>query len=222
MDAPRAFVRENPACLRLYAVSDDGWLSGRTLASCCVEAVRGGATFLQLRDKAAAGAELAARYRDIRSALAAALPDAKVPFVVNDDVQAALACDADGVHVGQSDAACAEARRVLGPDKIVGVSAQTLEQALAAEAAGADYLGVGALIATPTKPDAVFVPRDELARVCAAVSIPVVGIGGLNASTLGCLRGTGAAGAAVVSALFAADDIESAASALRKEVERVV
>lgn len=222
MDAPRAFVRDNPACLRLYAVSDNAWLSGRTLASCCIEAVRGGATFLQLRDKTATSDELAATYRAIRLALACALPDAKVPFVVNDDVQAALACDADGVHVGQSDAACAEARRVLGPDKIVGVSAQTLEQALAAEAAGADYLGVGALIATPTKPDAVFVPHDELVRICAAVSIPVVGIGGLGVSTLGCLEKTGAAGAAVVSALFAADDIEAAAFALRKEVDRVV
>lgn len=222
MDAPRAFVRDNPACLRLYAVSDNAWLSGRTLASCCIEAVRGGATFLQLRDKTATSDELAATYRAICLALACALPDTKVPFVVNDDVQAALACDADGVHVGQSDAACAEARRVLGPDKIVGVSAQTLEQALAAEAAGADYLGVGALIATPTKPDAVFVPHDELVRICAAVSIPVVGIGGLGVSTLGCLEKTGAAGAAVVSALFAADDIEAAAFALRKEVDRVV
>lgn len=222
MKAPRAYLRDNPACLRLYAVSDNAWLHGRTLASCCVEAVRGGATFLQLRDKSATNAELIALYRDIQAALQEALPDTKVPFVVNDDVQAAFACDADGVHVGQSDAACAEARRILGPDKIVGVSAQTVEQALAAEAAGADYLGVGALIATPTKPDAVCVSKDELARICAAVSIPVVGIGGLGVSTLGCLEKTGAAGAAVVSALFAADDIKAAASVLKREVERVV
>lgn len=222
MKAPRAYLRENPACLRLYAVSDRSWLQGRTLAACCVEAVRGGATFLQLRDKKASTAELVAAYRDIRAELAAAFPDVQVPFVVNDDVKAALSCDADGVHVGQDDAACAEARAVLGPDKIVGVSAQTVEAARAAEAAGADYLGVGALIATPTKPDAVLVARDEFARICAAVSIPVVGIGGLDVRTLACLEKTGACGAAVVSALFAADDIKAAAAALRREVDRVV
>lgn len=222
MDAPRAYLREHSECLRLYAVTDNAWLRGRTLEACCVDAVRGGTTFLQLRDKEASSEALEDAYRAIAEALADSCPDARVPFVINDDVQAALACDADGVHVGQSDTACAQARAVLGPDRIVGVSAQTVEQARAAEAAGADYLGVGALIATATKPDAVIVAREELARICAAVSIPVVGIGGLGPATLSCLQDTGVEGAAVVSAVFAADDIEAAASTLREGVERVV
>ena len=132
---------------------------------------------------------------------------ARVPFLIDDDVEAALRSGADGVHVGQSDTACAEARRILGPDAIIGVSAQTVDEALAAEAAGADYLGVGALIPTPTKPDAVDVTSEELARICSAVSIPVVGIGGLHADTIKVLSGSGVDGAAVVSAIFASDDI---------------
>ncbi len=212
MDAPRAYLREHPECLRLYAVTDDAWLRGRTLETCCVDAVRGGTTFLQLRDKEASSERLEDAYRSIAAALADSCPDARVPFVINDDVQAALACGADGVHVGQSDTACAQARAVLGPDRIVGVSAQTVEQARAAEAAGADYLGVGALIATATKPGAVIVAREELVRIC----------GGLGPATLSCLQDTGVEGAAVVSAVFAADDIEAAASVLREGVERVV
>lgn len=222
MEAPRAYAREHPECLRLYAVTDNAWLRGRTLEACCADAVRGGATFLQLRDKEASSEGLAEAYRAIAAALADSRPDARVPFVINDDVHAALACGADGVHVGQDDMACAQARAALGPDKIVGVSVQTVAQARAAEAAGADYLGVGALIATPTKPDAAAVSRDELARICAEVSIPVVGIGGLGIGTLSCLEETGVAGAAVVSAIFAADDIERATASLRKEVDRVV
>lgn len=222
MDAPRAYVREHPECLRLYAVTDNAWLRGRTLEACCADAVRGGATFLQLRDKEASSEGLADAYRAIAAVLADSRSDVQVPFVINDDVQAALACGADGVHVGQDDMACAQARAALGPDKVVGVSAQTVAQARAAEEAGADYLGVGALIATPTKPDAAAVSRDELARICAAVSIPVVGIGGLGIDTLSCLEKTGAAGAAVVSAVFAADNIECATASLRKEVDRVL
>lgn len=222
MRHPRAYLREHRACLGLYAVTDNAWLRGRTLESCCVDAVRGGATFLQLRDKTASSAEIAEEYRRIAAALRCAFPDAQVPFVVNDDVEAALASDADGVHVGQGDMACAQARAALGPDKIVGVSVQTCAQARAAQEAGADYLGVGALIPTPTKPDAAVVSRDELARICEAVSIPVIGIGGLNVDTMPCLEATGVFGAAVVSAVFAAPDIERAAAALKKEIERVL
>jgi len=145
---------------------------------------------------------------------------AGVPFVVDDDVDAVLAIGADGVHVGQDDMACEEARRRLGPNAIVGVSAQTVEQALAAQAAGADYLGVGALIPTLTKPDAVDVTFDELRAICEAVDIPVVGIGGLNARTIPQLAGSGADGAAVVSAIFAAEDCLQATRDLRKVCER--
>lgn len=221
MSTPRDRLREAPASLRLYAVTDDAWLDGRSLESCCVEAVRGGATFLQLRDKRASTDGLVAQYRRIRAALDEA-GFGEVLCVIDDDVEAALAADADGVHVGQDDTDCVRARAVLGPDKIVGVSAQSVEQACAAEVAGADYVGAGALIATPTKPDAAHVSRDELRRICAATSIPVVGIGGLNARTVSCLEETGAAGAAVVSAIFAADDIEKATRMLRREVDRVV
>ena len=195
----------------LYAVSDRAWLGERTLAQCVREVVAGGATFVQLREKNASHDEMVALGRE----LAAICHEMGVPFVVDDDVEVALEVGADGVHVGQEDMACSAARAALGPDKIVGVSAQTVEQALAAQAEGADYLGVGALIPTATKPDAVDVTLDELRAICEAVDIPVVGIGGLNVRTIPQLAGSGADGAAVVSALFAADDCEAAARELR-------
>lgn len=201
----------------LYAVTDSAWLHGRTLASCVREALAGGATFVQLREKHMSTDELVEEAKTI-------LPicrEARVPFLIDDDVEAARLVGADGVHVGQSDTACAEARRILGPDAIVGVSAQTVEQAVAAERAGADYLGVGALIPTPTKPDAVDVTPEELARICRAVGIPVVGIGGLHLSTVDILDGTGAAGAAVVSAIFAAEDIERDTRELAGKLSRM-
>lgn len=201
----------------LYAVTDSAWLHGRTLASCVREALAGGATFVQLREKHMSTDELVEEAKTI-------LPicrEARVPFLIDDDVEAARLVGADGVHVGQSDTACAEARRILGPDAIVGVSAQTVEQAVAAEQAGADYLGVGALIPTPTKPDAVDVTPEELARICRAVGIPVVGIGGLHLSTVDILDGTGAAGAAVVSAIFAAEDIERDTRELAGKLSRM-
>lgn len=201
----------------LYAVTDSAWLHGRTLASCVREALAGGATFVQLREKHMTTDELVKEARTI-------LPicrETRVPFLIDDDVEAARLVGADGVHVGQSDTACAEARRILGPDAIVGVSAQTVEQAVAAEQAGADYLGVGALIPTPTKPDAVDVTPEELARICRAVEIPVVGIGGLHLSTIDILDGTGAAGAAVVSAIFAAEDIERDTRELAGKLSRM-
>ena len=202
--------------LLLYAVTDSSWLAGRALQECVEQVLRGGATFVQLREKHATHQqrlELAVRLKAVCAA-------AGVPFVVNDDVACAQQVDADGVHVGQDDMACACARALLGPSKIVGVSVQTVEQARAAERDGADYLGVGALIPTSTKPDAADVTFDELARICASVSIPVIGIGGLNARTIPQLAGTGAVGAAVVSALFATDDCEAAAAQLRQVCER--
>ena len=200
----------------LYAVTDRSWLRGRLLADCVRQAVEGGATFVQLREKDAPFDEIVALGRE----LGAICREADVPFVIDDDVDVALACGADGVHVGQDDMACAEARRRLGPDAIVGVSAQTVAQALQAQADGADYLGVGALIPTPTKPDAVDVTRDELRAICDAVDIPVVGIGGLNAQTIPTIAGCGADGAAVVSAIFAADDCLRATQELRAVCER--
>ena len=200
----------------LYAVTDRAWLRGRSLVDCVRRAIAGGATFVQLREKDAPHREIVALGRE----LLRVCRDAGVPFVLDDEVEIAREIGADGVHVGQDDMACELARVALGPDAIVGVSAQTVEQALAAQAAGADYLGVGALIPTATKPDAVDVTYDELCAICAAVDIPVVGIGGLNARTIGQFAGSGAAGAAVVSAIFAADDCEYATRELREICER--
>lgn len=196
--------------LELYAVTDDAWLAGRTLALCVQAALAGGATFVQLRQKNASTGQLVERARELIPLCRAA----GVPFVINDDVEAARIAEADGVHVGQSDAACADARTALGADAIVGVSVQTVEQALAAQAAGADYLGVGAMFPTATKPDAETVSLHTLRAICDAVSIPVVAIGGLDAATIPRLAGCGVAGAAVVSAIFGADDIEAATHAL--------
>lgn len=220
--APAARGSFSPEAIRrgmlLYAVTDRAWLDGRTLADCVREAIAGGATFVQLREKDLTTEEIVAEAAEIIPVCRAA----GVPFVIDDDVEAARRSGADGVHVGQSDTACAEARSALGPEAIVGVSAQTVEEALAAQAAGADYLGVGAMYGTPTKPDAVDVTFEELARICAAVDIPVTAIGGINARTMGSLAGTGVDGAAVVSAIFAAEDIEAATRELRRLAEGAV
>ncbi|MBQ3301721.1 MAG: thiamine phosphate synthase [Eggerthellaceae bacterium] len=197
--------------MRLYAVTDRAWLNGRSLADCVAQAITGGATFVQLREKDAPRFEVVELARE----LLAICRSEGVPFVVDDDVEVALEVGADGVHVGQDDMACEQARKMLGEDAIVGVSAQTVEQALAAQAAGADYLGVGAVIPTPTKPDAVDVTFDELRAICDAVEIPVVAIGGLNAQTVGQIEHSGIDGIAVVSAIFAAPDCGAAARELR-------
>lgn len=206
--------------LFLYAVTERSGLgaSGLGLPEAMAAAIRGGATFVQLREKHASTDEIRALARAIMPICHAA----GVPFVIDDEVELALEVGADGVHVGQSDMACAAARAALGPDKIVGVSAQTVDEALAAQAAGADYLGVGALYPTPTKPDAVDVTFGGLARICAAVDIPVVGIGGLHADTVAPLAGTGVAGAAAVSDLFSAANPEAAAQTLSAELHRVL
>lgn len=210
-----AALRESMA---LYAVTDSAWLEGRSLAECVASALHGGATFVQLREKNVPTSELVALAGEL-------MPLCKkhgVPFVINDDVEAALLSGADGVHVGQSDVACGRARLALGPDAIVGVSVQTVSQALEAQREGASYLGVGAMVGTPTKTDAVIVSVDELRAICEAVSIPVVAIGGLNSRTIPILAGTGVDGAAVVSAIFAAEDIESATDELLDVVREVL
>lgn len=198
--------------MRLYAVTDSAWLGERTLEECVEEAVRGGATFVQLREKSLDDDEftaLAVRIKKVTDRYG-------VPFVINDSVETALRCGADGVHVGQDDMAAADARARLGEGKIVGVSAHTVEEALAAEKNGADYIGVGAMFSTDTKKDANVVTREVLKNICDAVKIPVVLIGGLKEDNIAQFKGCGADGAAVVSALFAAKDVESAARRLRR------
>lgn len=205
-----------PGQLLLYAVTDRTWLRGRRLEDCVAEALEAGVTFVQLREKRATFDEKLALARKLLPLCRAA----GVPFIIDDDVDVALASGADGVHVGQGDLACAEARRLLGPDAIVGVSAHNVAEAREAQAQGADYLGSGALVATSTKGDATPLAPEELKAICAAVDIPVVGIGGLNAGNIGRFGGLGCSGAAVVSAIFAADDVSRATRELRAVCER--
>jgi thiamine-phosphate pyrophosphorylase len=196
--------------LRLYAVTDRRWLAGQTLADRVEKILQGGATFLQLREKELDKEALLQEARLLRELCSRY----RVPFVLDDDVETALRSGADGVHLGQKDMAIEEARKLLGPDRIIGMSARTVEQALDAQERGADYLGVGAVFGTSTKGDAVALPREILQAICEAVSIPVVAIGGIQEKNILELRGTGVDGAAVVSALFAAEDPRSAAERL--------
>lgn len=194
----------------LYAVTDRSWLNEKTLPQAVEQALRGGVTMLQLREKKMDAAAF------LEEALAVKVLCARygVPFLIDDNVELAMQCGADGVHVGQSDMDAAQVRRRIGPEKILGVSAQTVEQALRAQAAGADYLGVGAVFSTSTKLDADEVSIDTLQRICAAVEIPVVAIGGICEANLLRLSGSGIAGVAVVSAIFAAPAPEDAARRL--------
>jgi len=194
----------------LYIVTDRSWLGENRLEDQVEETIRAGATFVQLREK-----ELDEKAFLEEARFVKAVTDRYgVPFVINDSLSVALACQADGVHVGQSDAGCREARALLGPDKIVGVSVQTVEQALKAQADGADYLGVGAVFGSTTKLDAADVSYDTLKAICAAVEIPVVAIGGINPQNIRELAGSGVDGVAVISAVFAQPDIYRAAKTL--------
>lgn len=197
--------------LRLYAVTDRRWLKeGETIAAAAEKALRGGATMLQLREKeldevsfAGEAAELQELCRRFR-----------VPFIVNDRVEIALAVDADGVHLGQEDLKGRDIRALIGPDKIFGVTAKTIAQAKAAEASGADYIGVGAIFGSSTKADAAAISASELRNISEAVRIPLVAIGGINAGNIPLLRGSGASGVAAVSGIFAAEDPAAAAKEL--------
>lgn len=203
--------------LLLYAVTDRSWLSGRTLYEQVEEALQGGVTMVQLREKkltereflkeAVKMKELCARYH--------------VPLIINDRVDIALMADADGVHIGQKDLDLCIARAMLGPDKIIGVSARTVQQAKLACEQGADYLGVGAVFPTGTKQDAEVIPYERLKEVCEAASIPAVAIGGITKNNLNGLIGSGISGIAVVSAVFAQQDIRSAANALREQLTKL-
>lgn len=211
-------MKADKKTMLLYAVTDRAWLGGRRLEDDVEKALRGGATFLQIREK-----ELDdAAFLEQAKAVKAVAGRYGVPFVVNDNVAVAKAVDADGVHVGQSDMEAGDVRAQLGPDKIIGVSVQTVEQAVLAEKRGADYLGVGAVFPTATKQDAAEVSFETLREICGTVSIPVVAIGGIHSENVMELAGSGIAGVAVVSAIFAAADIESAAAELAAKTREVV
>lgn len=205
-------MKLSPSDLRLYAITDRRALpAGVTLAQAVEAALEGGVTCLQLREKEASAGDILALARTLLPLCRAR----RVPLLINDRVDIALAAGADGVHLGQEDLPLPEARTLLGPDRILGATAHTVEEALRAQAEGADYLGVGAMFPTGTKTDTVPTSADTLKAICAAVSTPVVAIGGVNAQNLPTLAGTGIAGAAVVSAIFSQSDLTAAARTLR-------
>ena len=203
--------------LLLYAVTDRSGLKGQTLAQQVEQALLGGATMVQLREKQL---DLP-HFRREALEIQALCRRYGAPFLINDNVDLALEIGADGVHVGQEDMEAGLVRQKLGPGKILGVSAHSPEEALRAQAAGADYLGAGAVFHTGTKTDVSTLSYDTLGDICAAVHIPVVAIGGINEDNILRLKGTGIAGAAVVSALFAQPDVQAAARHMRTLAERV-
>ena len=204
--------------LLLYAVTDRRWTVEKTLLQQVEEAILGGATFIQLREKdlgESAFEKEAVEIQELCRKYA-------VPFVVNDNVEIAKRMGADGVHVGQSDMEAGDVRAMLGPDAILGVSASTVEQAILAEKRGADYLGVGAVFPTGSKDDAVEVQHETLKAICEAVSIPVIAIGGISAENVHELSGSGICGIAVISAIFGQKDIKAATADLKKKTLEMV
>ncbi len=202
----------------LYAVTDRCWVGKQTLMEQVECALKGGATCIQLREKELGDEEFLAEALEMK----ALCRKYNVPFLINDNVEVAIRCDADGVHVGQMDMEAGNVRALLGKDKIIGVSTQTVEQALAAEAAGADYLGVGAMFSTSTKEDARTMPHSVVQEICRTVKIPVVAIGGINKSNILELSGCGVDGVALISAIFSSEDIESECKELAALSSRII
>ena len=204
--------------LLLYAVTDSRWTGRQTLYEQVEEAIKGGITFLQIREKdldEGSFLKEAEKMRDL-------CRKNQIPFIINDNVDIALKTGADGVHVGQEDMEAQDVRKILGEDKIIGVSARTVEQAVKAQQQGADYLGVGSVFTTGTKLDAGHVSYETLKEICRSVTIPVIAIGGITKENVKELSGSGICGVAVVSALFAQEDIRKAAADLKTEVEKAV
>lgn len=203
--------------LRLYAVTDRAWTGRKTLPEQLEEALAAGVTLVQLREKNMTDEEFLAEAEQIRR-----LTDRYgVPLIINDNVEVAVKCQAAGVHVGQEDLEAGKVRQILGSDKIIGVTAKTVEQALRAQAAGADYLGSGAVFGSVTKTNARPMELETLRAITRAVSIPVVAIGGIDRNNIEKLEGAGIAGVAVVSGIFAQEDITEAVKELRRKAERL-
>ena len=204
--------------MRVYAVTDRAWTGEKTLEEQLREALEAGVTLVQLREKDLEEGAFLEEAKQIKE-----LTDAYgVPLIINDRVDIALACGAAGVHVGQEDLDAGTVRGLLGPDRILGVTAKTVEQAERAEQAGADYLGSGAVFGSSTKKNAKPMTIEQLRQITSAVSIPVVAIGGIHAENIDQLAGTGIAGAAVVSGIFGARDIGAAVRSLRASVDRIL
>ena len=204
--------------LELYAITDRHWLNGASLYDQVEQTILGGATFIQVREKELDKEDFLKEAVEIQKLCKAH----HIPFVINDNVEIARSIDADGVHVGQSDMKAGDVRALIGSDKILGVSAQTVEQAILAEKNGADYLGVGAVFQTGSKADADDVSHETLKAICEAVNIPVIAIGGITKDNVMQLAGSGICGIAVISAIFAQKDIFAATAELKKQTEKLV
>lgn len=204
--------------LLLYAVTDRMWTGKKTLYEQIEDALKGGITCLQLREKNLDEEQFLEEALKIKSLC----KSYNVPLIINDNVNIALKCGADGVHVGQHDMQAANVRKLVGEDMIIGVSARTVEQAVLAEKNGANYLGVGAVFNTSTKTDASSLSFQTLSEICKAVSIPVVAIGGISSKNILQLSGLGTDGVAVVSAIFSAENIEQECRKLYSLSEKMV
>lgn len=202
----------------LYAVTDSAWVGRQSLAQQVESALKGGVTCVQLREKSLNETEFLKEALEIK----ALCKQYGVPFFINDNVDVAIRCGADGIHVGQEDTQAAQVRKLVGEHMMIGVSVHSVEEALQAVENGADCLGVGAMFPTATKPDASAVPLDILRDICKAVSVPVVAIGGIGKANLPQLSETGVDGVALVSAIFAAEDIEQECRELRTLSEQMV
>ena len=211
-------MKFNENMLLLYAVTDRAWVGKQTLLEQIEDALKGGATIVQLREKKMdedAFVEEAIQVRDLCHKY-------HVPLIINDNVEVALKSGADGVHVGIEDAPVAEIRKRVSADFIIGATCKTVEQAKIAEAAGADYMGVGAVFPSPTKTNAVRITNEQLREIIASVSIPAVAIGGISYDNVCEIKGSSVSGVAVVSAIFGAEDIEKATALLKERVKTVV
>ena len=203
--------------LLLYAVTDRSWTQDQTLYDQIEAALKGGVTIVQLREKNLPEDEFVAeaiRVKELCSRY-------NVPLIINDNADVALKSGADGVHVGIEDTPVAELRQKVGKDFIIGATAKTVEQAQSAEKAGADYLGVGAVFPSPTKKNAIRITAEKLKEICSSVSVPAVAIGGISLDNVSEIKGCGMSGIAVISAIFASDDIQKAASELKEKAKEV-
>lgn len=203
--------------LKLYLVTDRSWVGEMTLESQIEEAIKGGVTIVQLREKNIDEKE----FLKLASNVKLITDKYNVKLIINDNVEVAKEIDADGVHLGQGDMDILEARRILGDEKIIGISTKTMEQALDAEKKGADYLGVGAVFSTSTKLDAKSIDSEVFKNIYETIKIPIVAIGGISLENISLLRNTKISGVAVVSGILAQKDIKKAAMNLREEVEKI-
>ena len=202
----------------LYAVTDRAWVGRQSLYEQVECALKGGATCVQVREKKLGDEDFLEEAKQI----AALCKRYGVPLFINDNVDVAIACGAEGVHVGQEDMAAADVRAKVGPDMLLGVSAHSVEEARLAVAHGADYLGVGAAFSTHTKTDVDVLPEGQLKKICDAVDVPVVAIGGIHKDNILQLKGSGADGVALVSAIFGAEDIEAECRELKALAEQII